>query len=163
MLNNEELKSKMEQSPAPRVTDDYIKSRIGKIDFFKVGETVTICQITLDNGYSVRGESACVNPENFDEAIGQRISYDNAYDKLWPLLGFALADAQYLNRLYEAQKGQSDAAEAPVSGTVENSDPSPDTAEQATAADVTPSSPGEQASEPTSTPEPDVAGRAEAA
>jgi hypothetical protein len=44
-----------------------------------VDETVTVCSIKLDNGYSVRGESACVNPENYNREIGEKIAYDNAF------------------------------------------------------------------------------------
>ncbi|MEQ9722268.1 Gp49 family protein [Yersinia alsatica] len=34
------------------------------------GTTVIICCLTLENGYTVTGESACASPENFDEEIG---------------------------------------------------------------------------------------------
>lgn len=54
--------------------------------------TVTVCVLTLDNGYSVRGESACVDPANFNEAIGREYARKDAINKLWPLLGFRLAD-----------------------------------------------------------------------
>ena len=33
-----------------------------------------------------------VDPANFDKAIGNRIAYDNAFNKLWPLFGFLLAE-----------------------------------------------------------------------
>lgn len=42
----------------------------------------------------MRGESACVNPENYDEEIGTTIAYDNAFKQLWPLFGFMLAEDQ---------------------------------------------------------------------
>jgi len=96
MLTSEELETKLAQSPAPRVTADYINSRIATTEYLRIGQTVTLCSITLDNGYSVRGESACVNPENYNEEIGNKIAYDNAYHKLWPLFGFLLAEKQYL-------------------------------------------------------------------
>jgi Phage protein (N4 Gp49/phage Sf6 gene 66) family len=57
---------------------------------------VTIGSITLDNGYSVRGESACVNPENYNQQIGEKIAYDNAFRQLWPLFGFLLAEKNKL-------------------------------------------------------------------
>ena len=44
------------------------------------------------NGFGVRGESACVDPRNFDEAIGRSIAYENAFDKLWQLEGYLLAE-----------------------------------------------------------------------
>ena len=96
VISNEELEQKLEQSVAPRVTKDAIKSRIKSTDFIRIGQTVTLCSITLDNGYSVRGESACVNPANYNKEIGEKISFDNAFDKLWPLYGFLLAEDQLL-------------------------------------------------------------------
>lgn len=94
LINDEQLNEKLESSPAPRVTKEYMESRIVNREFFKIGETVTMCHLTLDNGYSVRGESACVRPENYNKEIGERIAYDNAFDELWPLFGFLLAESK---------------------------------------------------------------------
>lgn len=99
MLNNTELDEALEKSPSERVTKAYIESRIekglGGISWHRFNLTVTICQIKLDNGYTVRGESVCVNVENYDKEIGERISYDNAFAKLWPLFGFLLAEKNF--------------------------------------------------------------------
>jgi len=51
--------------------------------FIHVGETVTHCRIVLNNGFSVSGESACVNPENYNQQIGEKIVDDNAF-RGWP-------------------------------------------------------------------------------
>ena len=61
---------------------------------WRLGATqrLTFCVIQLRNGYTVTGESACVSPENFDIDIGRRIARQNAVEKIWPLLGFRLAD-----------------------------------------------------------------------
>jgi len=81
-----------------RVTEEYMNSRIKSTEYFVLpGTTVTVCNITIDNGFSVRGEAACVDPENFDEEIGRRISQKNAYNKLWSLFGFLLAETLYTN------------------------------------------------------------------
>ena len=55
-------------------------------------ERLTFCVLLLRNGFTVTGESACVSPENFDAGIGRQIARQNAVNKLWPLLGFRLAD-----------------------------------------------------------------------
>lgn len=94
MLTDNQLEEKLEQSPAPRVTKDYILSRIADIKFHKLGPTLTHCTIHIDNGFSVTGESACVNPENYDQEIGEKIAQDNAFNKLWGLFGFLLAEKQ---------------------------------------------------------------------
>lgn len=94
MLTNEELDVKLAESPAPRVTKEYIEARITRKITSKLpfAETVTICHLKLDNGFSVRGESACVNPANYNQEIGERIAYDNAFQKLWAFYGFLLAE-----------------------------------------------------------------------
>lgn len=86
------LEQKISEQPAEKVTLEYMKSRILDVKYHKIGETVTICHMVLDNGFSVRGESACVKPENYDEEIGQEISYNNAVSQLWPFFGFLLAE-----------------------------------------------------------------------
>jgi hypothetical protein len=92
MLSDAELYAALDGLTGMRITPDYIKSRIAKTEFHRLGETVTLCMITLDNGYSVRGESACVDPANYRQDIGERIAHDNAFDKLWPLFGFLLCE-----------------------------------------------------------------------
>ncbi|MBK5570106.1 MAG: hypothetical protein I8N66_27295 [Ensifer sp. SSB1] len=51
---------------------------------------LTFCVLTLRNGFTVTGESACASPENFDAEIGRKIARQNAVQKIWPLMGYAL-------------------------------------------------------------------------
>lgn len=53
---------------------------------------LTFCVLVLKNGFTVTGESACASPENFDHDIGRRIASENAVNKMWPLMGYALKD-----------------------------------------------------------------------
>ena len=55
-------------------------------------ELLTFCVLTLTNGFTVTGESACVSAASFDAAIGRRVARQNAEQKLWPLLGYALKE-----------------------------------------------------------------------
>lgn len=72
--------------------------RPADIDAAILGETFTIlpsgkvmvCELTLVNGFTVRGESACVSIANFDEGIGMKISRENARNKVWELEGYRL-------------------------------------------------------------------------
>jgi hypothetical protein len=76
---------------APRLTPELIDSII-------VGETFTvlpsgkclICELTLVNGFTVRGESACVSKENFNLEIGKDISRTDARNKVWGFEGYLL-------------------------------------------------------------------------
>ncbi len=51
---------------------------------------LTFCVLTLRNGFTVTGESACASPENFDAALGRKIARANAVNKVWPLMGYEL-------------------------------------------------------------------------
>jgi hypothetical protein len=83
-----------------KVTEADIKARIKSVEYHVLpGTTCTICNITLDNGFSVRGESACVDPANFDTEKGKLYSYERAFNNLWPLFGFLLAEDRYRETL----------------------------------------------------------------
>jgi hypothetical protein len=60
---------------------------------------LTFCVLLLENGFTVTGESACASPENFDAEIGRKIARENAINKVWPLMGYALKQ-----RLHEQPK-----------------------------------------------------------
>ena len=78
---------------APRLTPELIDGAIAKTDFYVFGDTcLTVCCLTLQNGFTVTGESACASPENFDAGIGQKIARGNARDKIWQLEGYLLKD-----------------------------------------------------------------------
>lgn len=51
---------------------------------------LTFCVLVLKNGFTVTGESACASPENFNAELGQKIARQNAVQKIWPLMGYAL-------------------------------------------------------------------------
>lgn len=79
---------------APRLTPQLIDAQIVSEHYHVFpGTTMTVCALTLRNGFIVIGESAAASPENFDEAIGRRIARDNARNKIWALEGYALRNA----------------------------------------------------------------------
>lgn len=49
---------------------------------------LTFCVLSLKNGFTVTGESACASPENFNAEIGRKIARENAVEKIWPLMGY---------------------------------------------------------------------------
>jgi hypothetical protein len=109
-MSNEALAHAIAAKPGPRVTRESILARISTVEFHVLaGSTVTLCNITLDNGFSVRGESACVDPANFDKAIGEKIAHDNAFANLWSLFGFLLAEKIYSERQVAAAFGEQQA------------------------------------------------------
>ncbi len=78
---------------AQRITPDDLDAEIVGEDYHVFpGTCLTICCLTLKNGFNVTGESACASPQNFNAEIGQTIARKNAREKIWPLLGFRLRD-----------------------------------------------------------------------
>lgn len=78
---------------APRLNPDMIDAAIVSEQYHVfVGTTMTVCALTLRNGYIVTGESAAASPENFDEAIGRKIARENARNKIWALEGYLLRE-----------------------------------------------------------------------
>lgn len=98
---------------APRITPEHIDSKIKAVEYILPRDvckrdngvevfdappslqTLTFCIITLENGFTVTGESACASPENFDADIGKEIAYDNAREKIWVLEGYLLKQHLY--------------------------------------------------------------------
>ena len=76
---------------APRITPEGISDKIVGEHYHRVpGTTVTICMLTLENGYHVIGHSAAASPEKFEEAIGRKLAWQHAHDKIWALEGYLL-------------------------------------------------------------------------
>lgn len=92
-----------------RVTKADIEGEIADICYVRPTGTLTVCVLTLNNGFTVTGESACVDPANFDEVLGQSLAYQNAFEKCWSLFGFVLAELRHYRSQVEATHEVSDA------------------------------------------------------
>lgn len=92
---------------APRITPDDIEANIVDEYYFTGSDHIadrgtavwhnsldllTFCVLVLRNGFTVTGESACASPETFDAEIGRKIARQNAVQKMWPLMGYALKE-----------------------------------------------------------------------
>ncbi len=76
---------------APRLNPGHIDATIVSEAYHVFpGTTLTVCCLTLKNGFTVTGESAAASPENFDPEIGKKIARDNARNKVWGLEGYLL-------------------------------------------------------------------------
>jgi hypothetical protein len=72
-----------------KLTEEHLKDLIADASYHRLdGTTVTICALTLRSGFVVTGESACLDPANFDAETGEKIAYANAFEKLWQLEGY---------------------------------------------------------------------------
>jgi len=84
---------------APRITPADVEAAISGEEYHRLTETLTVCVLTLVNGFTVTGESACASPENYNAEIGGKIARENARDKIWVLEGYLLKQ-----KLYEEAK-----------------------------------------------------------
>jgi hypothetical protein len=75
----------------PTVTKETIEAKIKEVSYAVQG-VHTICYLTLQNGFTVTGQSACADPRNFNEELGRKIAYDNAFREIWPLEGYLLKE-----------------------------------------------------------------------
>jgi len=90
---------------APRVTPYDIAENLTDVEYVKHiskgGQVLRWAVITTTSGYAVVGNpSVAVSPANDDEAIGQKVAFENSKQALWPLMGYALKD-----KLHAMQKG----------------------------------------------------------
>jgi len=72
-----------------RITSELIESRIAEVEYQTMtlcGQKLMYCGIKMDNGFVVVGKPAtCIDPANWRDEIGQKISYDNAFSEIWRL------------------------------------------------------------------------------
>lgn len=91
---------------APRVTLADLEARIIYEFHFTAGaalkalqgedggelDLLSICVLTMRNGFTIIGKSAPASPANFDAAVGRTFAREDALRQAWPLEGYALRD-----------------------------------------------------------------------
>lgn len=93
MSDDHDIEAQMQAKglTAPRLTPEQIDAQIvGEAYHVFPGTTLTVCCLTLQNGFNVVGHSAAASPENFDEEIGRDIARRNARQQIWALEGYML-------------------------------------------------------------------------
>ncbi len=111
-MNDQEIEQEIQRKglTKPRITPQDIEANITSEWYINAGDGVvpddfqpqvpanhplrllTFCVLVLKNGFTVTGESACASPENFDAELGKKIARQNAINKVWPLMGYALKE-----------------------------------------------------------------------
>lgn len=94
-MNENALEAEIQEKGlnVPRITPADIDGTIVAEQYHVFpGTTLTVCCLTLKNGYTVTGTSAAASPENFDEAIGRKIARENARNQIWALEGYLLRE-----------------------------------------------------------------------
>lgn len=79
-----------------KVTLDGIKAKIkGETYLVLPDGRTTLCILTLENGYTIKGLSACVDPAEFDLNLGRKYAFEDAINQIWPLEGYLLAEKMF--------------------------------------------------------------------
>ncbi|WP_342577699.1 Gp49 family protein [Psychrobacillus sp. FSL K6-2843] len=63
--------------------------------FHRVHEKQCLVVAKIPNGFTIVGESACVDPLNYDEQIGFDLAVKHIKNRLWELEGYALQNKLY--------------------------------------------------------------------
>lgn len=95
MSNEQAIEKEIQEKGlnAPRLNPVDIDAAIVSEDYHVFpGTTLTVCCLTLRNGFTVTGESAAASKENFDVELGQKIAKENARNKVWALEGYLLKE-----------------------------------------------------------------------
>jgi hypothetical protein len=73
-----------------------ILAKVKRADYIVMPDsTTTVCQLRLENGYTVIGQSACVDQRKFNKAMGEQYAYNDALDKVWELEGYLLKQRRF--------------------------------------------------------------------
>lgn len=95
----------VQQTPH-RVSLQSMEAKIAGENYFTVGEALgalgqpftpqhsvmTICVLTMVNGYMMVGKSAPADAGNFNAELGRKFAREDAIRQLWPLEGYALRE-----------------------------------------------------------------------
>jgi hypothetical protein len=88
-----------------KVSKESIEKKIVDKIFKKLSGKLTHCTLILENGFEVTGESACVDPANYDKVIGESIAFENAFEKIWAVEGYLLQEKLYSEKKLQDKSG----------------------------------------------------------
>ena len=68
-----------------RITEHEINGLIDRSErlISKAGKKTTVMITTLPNGFEITTSSSCVDPDNYDQDVGEKICIQRLRDKLW--------------------------------------------------------------------------------
>lgn len=82
-----------------RLTREDIEAKISSVLYSQPADTLTVCVLTLENGFHVVGKSACIDPAGFDEQKGREIAYEDALRQVWQLEGYLATEKMHRERI----------------------------------------------------------------
>ena len=83
---------------ANQITAEDIRSKIKSETYLVLPDgRTTLCVLSLENGFTITGTSACVHAANFNIDTGRQYAHAEAFRKIWELEGYLLAQRLYEN------------------------------------------------------------------
>ncbi len=82
------------QQTAQRVTLSGMLNKIAHEQYVHPEATphMTICIMTVSNGYTLVGQSTPADPANFNAELGRQFAREDCIRQMWPLEGYALRE-----------------------------------------------------------------------
>ena len=65
--------------------------------------TLTVCVLTLKNGFEVTGVSACCSRDLYEEDKGMELARLEASGKIWQLEGYLLKERMFLETSHDGE------------------------------------------------------------
>ncbi len=93
LISDEQAEEILETRTFPRITRETIEDRIAAARWHGEGQ-LTMCVLTMANGYMIVGKSAPASPENFNEALGKKYAYEDCIRQAFALEGYLLCQQQ---------------------------------------------------------------------
>ena len=80
------------------ISSEFIHSRIEAVDFQTIelaGNKFMYCGIRMKGGFVVTGHpAACIDPSNWRDEIGKKVSFENAFDEIYRLEAYRKMGAE---------------------------------------------------------------------
>jgi hypothetical protein len=78
-----------------KILEQDVKNFIAARDAAKIGQKTTIVSLRTITGYETYGLSSCVDPNNYNQELGEKFALEKAKDAIWQGLGFVLQWAKF--------------------------------------------------------------------
>lgn len=87
-----------------KITPEFLQSEVVDVEYRRLTGTMTHCTITVKNGFTFTGESACADPNNYNQELGEKFALENAKSKMWVPYGFLLKQQLVDKTAWQADK-----------------------------------------------------------
>jgi hypothetical protein len=84
---------------APRLRLEAVEARVASETYTKLPSgKALVCELILQNGYSVTGVGSCVSRANYNDEIARTVSRKKALDAVWQLEGYLLQNDLFVTQ-----------------------------------------------------------------